>query len=262
VKTAAKRPRVAILREQGVNGQIEMAAAFTRAGFDAVDVHMSDVLSGSADWSSFRGLVACGGFSYGDVLGAGQGWAKSILWSEVARSELARFFARPDTFSLGVCNGCQMMSALKSLIPGAELWPSFERNLSEQFEARLVEVEVLPSPSIFFRGMNGSVLPVPVAHGEGRAEFAAGALAEAERKRLVALRFAGAGGGVATSYPENPNGSPGAITSLTTPDGRSTILMPHPERVFRSVALSWHPREWGEASPWLRIFENARLWVG
>jgi phosphoribosylformylglycinamidine synthase len=254
VVAAARRPRVAILREQGVNGQVEMAAAFTRAGFDAVDVHMSDVLGGNVDFDGFRGLVACGGFSYGDVLGAGQGWAKSILFSERARAALGRFFARPDTFSLGVCNGCQMFSALKALIPGAELWPAFE--------PRLVAVKVTPSPSIFFRKMEGSTLPIPVAHGEGRAEFAPGALAKAEEGRLVALRFVDSGGSVASGYPDNPNGSPGGITSLTTPDGRATILMPHPERVFRTVAFSWHPRDWGEASPWLRMFENARVWVG
>ncbi|HEX6272442.1 MAG TPA: phosphoribosylformylglycinamidine synthase [Polyangiaceae bacterium] len=262
VAVAKARPRVAILREQGVNGQIEMAAAFTRAGFEAVDVHMSDVLGGRVEFASYRGLVACGGFSYGDVLGAGQGWAKSILFSASARAALAAFFERPDTFSLGVCNGCQMLSALKSLIPGASAWPSFERNLSEQFEARLVSVEVLESPSIFFRDMAGSVLPIPVAHGEGRAEFAGDALGATERARLVALRFVDSGGRPASRYPENPNGSPGGITSLTTPDGRATILMPHPERAFRTATLSWHPRHWGEASPWLRMFENARVWVG
>jgi phosphoribosylformylglycinamidine synthase len=262
IAAAKTRPRVAVVREQGVNGQIEMAAAFTRAGFDAVDVHMSDVLAGRVDFGAFRGLVACGGFSYGDVLGAGQGWAKSILFSDSARARLSGFFERPDTFTLGVCNGCQMLSALKSLIPGASLWPAFERNLSEQFEARLVGVEVTPSPSIFFRGMEGSILPIPVAHGEGRAEFAEGALAAASEQRLVALRFVDSGGRPATRYPDNPNGSPGGITSLTTPDGRATILMPHPERAFRTLALSWHPRSWGEASPWLRMFENARVWVG
>ena len=262
VLRAAKRPRVAILREQGVNGQVEMAAAFTRAGFDAVDVHMSDVLGGRVDFDGFRGLVACGGFSYGDVLGAGQGWAKSILFNPAARSALAAFFERPDTFSLGVCNGCQMLSALKSLIPGTEAWPVFERNQSEQFEARLVAVEVMPSPSIFFAGMSGSVLPIPVAHGEGRAALGHGELAVLERQKLVALRFVDSDARPAERYPDNPNGSPGGITSLTTPDGRATILMPHPERVFRSVSLSWHPRGWGEWSPWLRMFENARVWVG
>jgi phosphoribosylformylglycinamidine synthase len=239
-----------------------MAAAFTRAGFDALDVHMSDVLGGRVDFGGFRGLVACGGFSYGDVLGAGQGWAKSILFHSSARAALVDFFSRGDTFSLGVCNGCQMLSAMKSLIPGAELWPSFERNLSEQFEGRLVAVEVTPSPSIFFAGMTGSVLPVPVAHGEGRAEFAPGAQAAAEKSNLVALRFVDSDGAAAARYPDNPNGSPAGITSLTTPDGRATILMPHPERAFRTVSLSWHPWTWGEASPWLRMFENARAWVG
>jgi phosphoribosylformylglycinamidine synthase len=262
VASAKERPRVAILREQGVNGQVEMAAAFTLAGFDAIDVHMSDVLGGRVDFASFRGLVACGGFSYGDVLGAGQGWAKSILFDDSARGVLSAFFERSDTFTLGVCNGCQMLAALKSLIPGTQLWPSFERNVSEQFEARLVAVEVLDSPSIFFRGMAGSVLPIPVAHGEGRADFTNVTRAAAEREKLVALRFVDSEGRAASRYPENPNGSPGGITSLTTPDGRATILMPHPERAFRTVALSWHPRDWGEASPWLRMFENARVWVG
>jgi phosphoribosylformylglycinamidine synthase len=223
---------------------------------------MSDVLGGRVDFDEFRGLVACGGFSYGDVLGAGQGWAKSILFHRSARSALADFFARKDTFSLGVCNGCQMFSALKALIPGAELWPSFERNQSEQFEGRLVAALVTPSPSIFFDGMTGSVLPIPVAHGEGRAEFAPGAMVAAEQANLVALRFVDSNGAPAAGYPDNPNGSPGGITSLTTPDGRATILMPHPERAFRTVALSWHPKNWGEASPWLRMFENARVWVG
>jgi phosphoribosylformylglycinamidine synthase len=239
-----------------------MAAAFTRAGFDAVDVHMSDVLGGRVDFGAFRGLVACGGFSYGDVLGAGQGWAKSILFQSSARGALGDFFARSDTFSLGVCNGCQMLSALKSLIPGADLWPTFERNQSEQFEARLVQVEVTPSPSIFFANMAGSVLPIPVAHGEGRAEFAPHARVALEQSNLVALRFVDSSGAAAAGYPDNPNGSPGGITSLTTPDGRATILMPHPERAFRSAQLSWHPWTWGEASPWLRMFENARVWVG
>jgi len=225
-------------------------------------VHMSDLFAGRAQLDDFVGLAACGGFSYGDVLGAGQGWAKSILWSDVARAELARFFERPDTFTLGVCNGCQMLSGLKSLIPGAERWPVFERNLSEQFEARLVNVEVARSPSIFFQDMTGSVLPIPIAHGEGRAEFTPGAFSACESEGLVALRFVDSLGKPASRYPDNPNGSPGGITSLTTPDGRATILMPHPERAFRTVALSWHPKDWGEASPWLRMFENARSWVG
>jgi phosphoribosylformylglycinamidine synthase len=259
---AVERPRVAVLREQGVNGHFEMAAAFTQAGFAAVDVHMTDLLGGRVRLADFRGLVACGGFSYGDVLGAGQGWAKSILMSASAREALSEFFARKDAFALGVCNGCQMFSALKGLIPGAEPWPAFVRNLSEQFEARLVELAIEPSPSLFFKGMEGSIVPVPVAHGEGRAEFASGDLEACRAGGLVSLRFAGTGGGPARRYPENPNGSPEAITGLTTPDGRVTVLMPHPERGFRTVQLSSHPRSWGERSPIARMFSNARAWVG
>jgi phosphoribosylformylglycinamidine synthase len=261
--SASERPRIAILREQGVNGQVEMAAAFTQAGFAAVDVHMSDLLAGRTTLESFKGLVACGGFSYGDVLGAGQGWAKSILFSARARGVFEQFFARSDTFALGVCNGCQMFAALKALIPGADAWPRFVRNQSEQFEARLSLVEVEPSPSILFAGMAGSRLPVAVAHGEGRAAF------ESERDRkmcedkgLVALRFVDNRGRPTVHYPENPNGSPSGITALSTPDGRVTALMPHPERVFRAVQLSWCPDGWGDRSPWLRLFENARRWVG
>jgi len=253
-----KRPRIAILREQGVNGQIEMAAAFDRAGFAAIDVHMSDLLCGRHDLSGFHGLAACGGFSYGDVLGAGRGWATSILEHAPLREQFAQFFARPDRFALGVCNGCQMLSQLKDLIPGAEHWPQFARNRCEQYEARLALVEVLESPSLFFAGMAGSRLPVVVAHGEGRAVFASGAKAHAH----VALRFVDGDGRVASHYPVNPNGSPAGITGLTTSDGRVTIAMPHPERVFRSVQMSWHPQEWGEASPWLRMFRNARVWLG
>jgi phosphoribosylformylglycinamidine synthase len=263
--TATPRPRVAILREQGVNGQIEMAAAFDRAGFEAVDVHMTDVLSGAVDLASFRGLAACGGFSYGDVLGAGEGWAKSILFHARAREAFGRFFAREDAFTLGVCNGCQMVSNLKELIPGAERWPRFVRNRSEQFEARLSLVQIEKSPSILFRGMEGSRLPIAVAHGEGRAEFAADADRDAlERGGAVAARFVDHRGAATEHYPENPNGSPGGITALTAAGGRVTILMPHPERVFRTVQLSWHPREWGQRddSPWMRLFDNARAWVG
>jgi len=258
----SERPRVAILREQGVNGQVEMAAAFTQAGFAAVDVHMSDLLAGRVRLEGFRGLVACGGFSYGDVLGAGQGWAKSILLHAAAREAVTTFFARPDAFSLGVCNGCQMLSALRDLIPGAERWPRFVRNQSEQFEGRLVQVLVERSPSIFFTGMAGSVLPIPVAHGEGFAEFSPGAEEAHERAGLVALRFVDGHGRPTRHYPENPNGSPSGITSLTTPDGRVTVLMPHPERAFRTVQHSWHPRGWGERSPLARLFSNARAWVG
>ncbi|HEX4403836.1 MAG TPA: phosphoribosylformylglycinamidine synthase [Polyangia bacterium] len=264
VARGGARPRVAILREQGVNGQVEMAAAFDRAGFEAVDVHMTDVLAGSVDLATFRGLAACGGFSYGDVLGAGEGWAKSILFNARARDAFSRFFARADSFTLGVCNGCQMVSNLKELIPGAEHWPRFVRNRSEQFEARLALVAVDEGPSIFFRSMAGSRLPIVVSHGEGRAEFAADADREAlVRAGDVAARFVDHDGHVTERYPENPNGSPGGITALTAAEGRVTILMPHPERVFRNAQLSWHPRAWtGEDSPWMRMFRNARAWVG
>ena len=254
-----ERPRVAILREQGVNGQVEMAAAFDRAGFEAVDVHMSDLLAGRTGLAGFRGIAACGGFSYGDVLGAGEGWAKSILFNPRARHEFESFFGRRDTFGLGVCNGCQMMAALRELVPGAADWPRFLRNCSEQFEARFVTVEVTASPSILFAGMAGSRIPVATAHGEGRAAFAG---PEAAARALVSLRFVDNRGAPAGTYPLNPNGSPGGITGLTTPDGRFTIVMPHPERVFRSVQCSWRPDGWGEESPWLRLFRNARAWVG
>jgi phosphoribosylformylglycinamidine synthase len=251
-----RRPRVAILREQGVNGQVEMAAAFTRAGFEAVDVHMSDILAGRDDLTGYVGLAACGGFSYGDVLGAGGGWAKNILFHSRTRDVFARFFERSDTFSLGVCNGCQMMSQLRDLVPGAAGWPRFVRNRSEQFEARVCTVRVEESPSLFFAGMAGSELPVAVAHGEGRALFAAG------QEGIIAARFVDNYGRVATTYPANPNGSPDGITAVTTADGRVTLLMPHPERVFRTVANSWYPAEWKEEGPWLRFFRNARVWVG
>lgn len=252
------RPRVAILREQGVNGQVEMAAAFTRAGFEAVDVHMSDLQSGRHLLSDFRGLAACGGFSYGDVLGAGRGWAASILFNDRLRGQFAQFLADPTRFALGVCNGCQMMSGLKEIIPGAELWPSFERNESEQYEARLVTLEVAESPSIFLRGMAGSRIPVVVAHGEGRAVHADPALA---RKARACLRYVDGSGRKTERYPLNPNGSPDGAAGYSAADGRVMILMPHPERVFRTSQLSWHPGEWGEASPWLRMFRNAREWV-
>jgi phosphoribosylformylglycinamidine synthase len=253
------RPRVAILREQGVNGQIEMAAAFDRAGFESRDVHMSDIIAGRVRLTDFKGFAACGGFSYGDVLGAGEGWAKSILFNRRARDEFAAFFQRADSFALGVCNGCQMMSNLHEIIPGTAAWPHFVRNKSEQFEARFATVEVLPSPSLFFAGMAGSRLPIAVAHGEGFAEFSD----DAQRNRaLVALRFVDNRGEPTELYPYNPNGSPAGITGLTTADGRFTVLMPHPERVFRSVQNSWHPADWDEDGPWLRMFRNARLWVG
>jgi phosphoribosylformylglycinamidine synthase len=251
-------PRVAILREQGVNGQVEMGAAFHRAGFEAVDVHMSDLISGRVSLSTFKGYAACGGFSYGDVLGGGQGWAKSILFNARARKEFEAFFARTDTFALGICNGCQMMSALKELVPGAQHWPSFERNRSEQFEARMVMVEIVESPSIVFRGMAGSRIPGVTAHGEGRAMFAS----DTDRnKAIIAARFVDNRGQPTEIYPLNPNGSPEGITGLTTQDGRFTILMEHPERVFRTVQMSWAPDEAGEDSPWMRMFRNARGWV-
>ena len=257
------RPRMAILREQGVNGQLEMAAAFDRAGFEAIDVHMSDLLSGRQSLDGFRGMVACGGFSYGDVLGAGQGWAKSVLFHSKLRDMFSAFFERQDSFALGVCNGCQMLSTLKELIPGADHWPRFVRNQSEQFEARFSQLQILESPALFFAGMQGSVLPIAVAHGEGRVEFADDAAAAAVMDSgLVAARYVDGRGAVATRYPQNPNGSALGITGLTTTDGRVTIMMPHPERVFRAVTNSWHPEEWGENGPWLRMFRNARVWVG
>jgi phosphoribosylformylglycinamidine synthase len=259
---SASRPRVAILREQGVNGQIEMAAAFTRAGFEAVDVHMTDLVEGRADLSDCRGAVACGGFSFGDVLGAGRGWAATFRYNPRASDALARFTARPDTFMLGVCNGCQALAELADLLPGAGSWPRFLRNRSEQFEARLVLLRIEDGPSIFFRGMAGSRIPVASAHGEGRAELDDARLAELERAGLVAARFVDGRGAVASAYPANPNGSPGGVAALTSADGRLTIMMPHPERVFRTVQLSWHPPEWGEDSPWMQMFRNARRWVG
>jgi phosphoribosylformylglycinamidine synthase len=259
LRAGKARPRIAILREQGVNGQIEMAAAFARAGFDARDVHMSDIIAGRVTLADFKGFVACGGFSYGDVLGAGEGWAKSILFNPRAREEFAAFFGRTDTFALGVCNGCQMMSNLHELIPGASDWPRFLRNRSEQFEARLVTVEITQSPSLFFRDMTGCRLPVVVAHGEGRAEFAS---EDARARAIVALRFIDNRGAPTDVYPLNPNGAEAGVTGVTTSDGRFTILMPHPERVFRTAQMSWHPLEWGEDSPWMRMFRNARVWVG
>ncbi|MGB0468313.1 MAG: phosphoribosylformylglycinamidine synthase [Pontibacterium sp.] len=256
------RPQMAILREQGVNGQIEMAAAFDRAGFNTVDVHMSDILEGRRSLEEFKGLVACGGFSYGDVLGAGEGWAKSILFNARARDQFSAFFNREDTFSLGVCNGCQMLSNLHELIPGTELWPHFVRNVSEQFEARVAMVEVQDSQSIFLQGMQGSRMPIAVAHGEGRAEFLDQAhLANLQSSGTVALRYVDNYGQVASTYPANPNGSPEGITGVTTSDGRVTIMMPHPERVFRAVQNSWAPDHWDEDGALMRMFRNARVWV-
>ena len=253
------RPKVAILREQGVNSHIETAYVMHQAGFTAVDVHMSDLIAGRARLADFTGLIAVGGFSYGDVLGAGEGWAKTILFNPALAEQFAGFFGRGDTFALGICNGCQMMSNLKSIIPGAQAWPKFTRNKSEQFEARFVMVEVMPSPSMFFHDMVGSRTAIAIAHGEGFADFSqTGDLAYAN----VAMRFVDNAGKVTEGYPYNPNGSPQGITSLTTDDGRFTVLMPHAERVFRSVQQSWHPAGWGEDSPWMRMFRNARKWVG
>jgi len=261
--TSRSRPSVAILREQGVNGEVEMAAAFTRAGFRAVDVHMTDILSGRVSLQEFRGLAACGGFSYGDVLGAGEGWAKSILFNERARAEFAAFFARADTFGLGVCNGCQMMSNLKAIIPGASHWPRFVQNQSERYEGRFVSVKIEPSPSIFFKDMAGSVIPICTAHGEGYAEFTDLAAAEAfSNSGLVSARFVDNHHQTTELYPLNPNGSPLGMTALTTTTGRVTIIMPHPERVFRSACMSWAPKDWPEDSPWMKLFYNARAWVG
>jgi phosphoribosylformylglycinamidine synthase len=252
--STAKRPRVAILREQGVNGQVEMAAAFDRAGFESVDVHMTDLIAGRMSLEGFKGFAAGGGFSYGDVLGGGQGWAKTILFNARARGEFERFFARKDSFALGACNGCQMMAALRELVPGASGWPLFVRNRSEQFEARLVMVEIVDSPSIVFAGMAGSRIPIATAHGEGRAS--------SENPSVVCMRYVNNRGEPTDTYPYNPSGSPQGITGLTTPDGRFTIVMPHPERVFRNVQMSWSPAGSGEDSPWMELFRNARRWVG
>ncbi|NGZ84886.1 phosphoribosylformylglycinamidine synthase [Duganella aceris] len=253
------RPRVAILREQGVNSHIETAYVMHQAGFTAVDVHMSDLIAGRAKLDDFQGVIAVGGFSYGDVLGAGEGWAKTILFNAALSDQFARFFARSDSFGLGVCNGCQMMSNLKSMIPGAHAWPKFTTNKSEKFEARFAMVEVLDSPSIFFNGMAGTQTPIAIAHGEGYADFTqTGNIGEA----VAAMRFIDNRGAATEAYPYNPNGSPQGLTSVTTADGRFTVMMPHAERVFRTVQQSWHPEAWGEDSPWMRMFRNARKFVG
>jgi phosphoribosylformylglycinamidine synthase len=261
------RPRIAILREQGVNGEVEMAAAFDRAGFMAVDVHMSDLLAGRIDLQTMKGIVACGGFSYGDVLGAGSGWAHAIRYNPRTFDAFSAFFNRDDTFALGVCNGCQMLSQLHDLIPGAEFWPRFERNTSEQFEARLSLVEVMPTPSIFLQGMEGSLLPITVAHGEGKVSYRNPMHAE---ESFATLRFVD-GHTIATEqYPDNPNGSVWGQTGFTSPDGRFNIMMPHPERVWRRSQFSWAPESWSEQfgdrnapeGPWLRLFRNARHWIG
>jgi phosphoribosylformylglycinamidine synthase len=258
----AGRPKVAILREQGVNGQREMAAALDSAGFEAHDVHMTDLLSGRRGLDEFRGLVACGGFSYGDVLGGGEGWAKTILYNETVRDLFAEALAREDLFALGVCNGCQMLSALSQIVPGTDAWPRFVRNRSDQFEARLSLVRIESSPSILLTGMAGSVLPIVTSHGEGRAIFESEEQLEACDEPLTTLKFVSGDGAPTEHYPENPNGSPRGIAGLCNADGRITIMMPHPERVFRTVQMSWHPKEWGEYSPWQRLFDNARAWVG
>jgi phosphoribosylformylglycinamidine synthase len=253
------KPRVAILREQGVNSHLEMAYAMANAGFESVDVHMTDLQQGRADLSGFAAFVACGGFSYGDTLGAGEGWARSIMFNPRLAEQFQAFFARRDTLALGVCNGCQMMAALAPIIPGAEAWPRFTRNKSEQFEARFSQVEVLDSPSVFFTGMAGSRLPIAVAHGEGFADFSQRGDSS---KVLPAMRFVDHRGQPTEAYPANPNGSPGGLTAVTTADGRYTLLMPHPERVFRNVQMSWTSGDLGAVSPWMRMFGNARKALG
>jgi phosphoribosylformylglycinamidine synthase len=253
------RPRVAILREQGVNSHVETAWVMHQAGFAAVDVHMSDLIAGRVKLDDFQGVIAVGGFSYGDVLGAGEGWAKTILFNSLLADQFARFFNRTDTFGLGVCNGCQMMSNLKSIIPGAHAWPKFTRNKSEQFEARFGMVEVLDSPSIFFGGMAGTKTAIAIAHGEGYADFSQTGDADAV---IRALRYVDNRGEATEVYPFNPNGSPQGLTAVTTADGRFSVMMPHAERVFRSAQQSWHPPSWGEDSPWMRMFRNARKFVG
>ncbi len=257
------RPRIAVLREQGVNSQIEMAAVLHQAGFEAHDVHMTDLIEGRRDLKHFRGLIACGGFSYGDVLGAGEGWAKSILFHAETRDEFAQFFARTDTFTLGVCNGCQMLASLKELIPGTDHWPRFVRNRGEQFEGRFSLVEIVESPAVLLAGMAGSRLPIAVAHGEGRAEFADEAEALAfQGLGRSSIRYIDGTGRVATTYPSNPNGSPEGIAAICNADGRVLLTMPHPERSFRRVQNSWLPKSDGEHAGWMRLFRNARVWVG
>jgi phosphoribosylformylglycinamidine synthase len=249
------------LREEGVNGQVEMAAAFDRAGFSATDVHMSDIIAGRVSLADFQGIAACGGFSYGDVLGAGEGWSKSILYNARAYDEFSAFFKREDSFGLGICNGCQMMSNLYRMIPGAEHWPRFVRNKSEQFEARFIMAEILDSASLFLDAMQGSMMPVVVAHGEGRIETRDCSAVELLERKLACLRYVDAEGEASEIYPLNPNGSELGLNGFSNEDGRFTIMMPHPERIFRSVQNSWHAPEWGEYSPWMRMFRNARRWI-
>jgi len=252
------KPKIAILREQGVNGHVEMAAAFSAAGFEAHDVHMSDIIQGQKSLTDFSALVACGGFSYGDVLGAGEGWAKSILFNSKTRDAFAAFFSRPDTIALGICNGCQMMSNLKEIIPGSALWPHFVKNRSEQFEARFVSVEILKSNSLFFSGMDGAILPIAVAHGEGYTEYQSQTqMNDVLNHQLATLRYVDNYHKGTSAYPMNPNGSPEGITGFTSENGRFSIMMPHPERVYRVVQNSWHPKAWDELAPWYKMFANA-----
>ena len=253
------RPKIAILREQGVNGQIEMAAAFDSAGFEAIDVHMTDLVSGRRELSEFQALAACGGFSYGDVLGAGNGWASSILYNSKLKEQFNVFFNRNDVLALGVCNGCQMMSHLSEIIPGTDLWPKFIRNTSEQFEARLVNVEITPSPSLLLKGMQGSIMPVAVAHGEGRIDASNAQCNHIKNAQLNVMHYVNSLSEPTEIYPLNPNGSHQGITALTNTDGRFTIMMPHPERLFRTVQHSWHPDDWEADGPWMRMFRNARV---
>ena len=254
------RPKAVILREQGVNGHAEMAAAFDRAGFTAVDVHMTDLLTGKHDLADFQLLAACGGFSYGDVLGAGSGWANNIIYNSRLEEQFNVFFNRSDVLALGVCNGCQMMSQLTSMIPGSTHWPKFVRNFSEQFEARLVNVKINSSPSLLLTGMENSILPVAVAHGEGRADSEN--FATLERSGGIAMQYVNSAGEATEMYPFNPNGSPSGVAAVCNEDGRFTIMMPHPERLFRSVQYSWSPQDWEEDGPWMRMFRNARAAIG
>ena len=255
------KPRVAVLREQGVNGQMEMAAAFTLAGFEAVDVHMQDLLDDKVNLKDFNGLAACGGFSYGDVLGAGGGWSKTIIHNDLVKDQFETFFNNTSTFTLGVCNGCQMVSKLKDIIPGAEYWPSFEKNLSDQFEARLAQVKVKKSDSILLHGMEGWSMPIASAHGEGHAKFNSNDLDHLILNNQVALNFVDSTETNTETYPLNPNGSVDGVTGITAAEGRVTIMMPHPERVFRKLQMSWRPNHWEEFSPWMQIFINAKRFL-
>ena len=255
------KPRLAILREQGINGQVEMAAAFHRVGFDCIDLHMTDLISGDSLLNDFQGLVACGGFSYGDVLGAGGGWATNILYNQALKDQFQQFFSNEEVFSLGICNGCQTLSLLSSLIPGTDSWPRFKRNNSEKFEARLSQVLIKESPSIFFKDMAGSLMPIPVAHGEGRAELSDVDFSGLISENLNPIVYSDDEGQITESYPENPNGSPSGIAGVTNKSGRVTIMMPHPERAFLTSQYSWHPKDWEEYGPWIKFFDNAKDFV-